>query len=140
MNLNDVPEVIRATGFKSSFLSAKRKIDANFVAESLVLVWRASSLLRVKEMRMATSSAVYRSQQPVSTISPQSDLKILVIEHDSKLLSYIRRVIENRGHDVMGCRNLPDALTRINGHGKPDVVIFDENVPSDDESVSLRDV
>jgi two-component system, NtrC family, response regulator AtoC len=92
---------------------------------------------------MASSSpSPYRSRTETDSPSPASEgcSHVLVIEHDASLLSFIRQMLERDKYLVTACTTLQDAVSRFPRSPRPDVIVFDENMPIEGSRTTLHQV
>jgi two-component system response regulator VicR len=68
-----------------------------------------------------------------SELSEKSDedddrLRVLLIEHDPKMISLVRSILTDDGYDVVGLTTADDALSQLDDLD-PDVIVLDEVMP-----------
>ena len=71
------------------------------------------------------------------TISGDGHLRVLLIEHDPKLISLVRGVLTDDGYEVVGMTAADEALAHLDDLD-PDVIVLDEVMP-DIEGLEVAD-
>jgi DNA-binding response OmpR family regulator len=71
------------------------------------------------------------------TTADDDPLRVLLIEHDPKMVALVRSILTDDGYEVVGMTAADDALTRLDDL-EPDVVVLDEVMP-DREGLEVAD-
>ena len=78
-----------------------------------------------------------RRENGVVLPSDDAGLRVLLIEHDPKMVSMVRTILADDGYDVVGLTAADDALTQLD-ELDPDVIVLDEVMP-ESEGLDVAD-
>lgn len=71
------------------------------------------------------------------TVTGHDPLRVLLIEHDPKMVSLVRNILTDDGYEVVGMTVADDALIRLDDLD-PDVIVLDEVMP-ESEGLDVAD-
>jgi two-component system, OmpR family, response regulator VicR len=63
-----------------------------------------------------------------NSVTGDARLRVLLIEHDPKMVSLVRSILTDDGYDVVGMTTAQDALNQLDDLD-PDVIVLDEVMP-----------
>jgi two-component system, OmpR family, response regulator VicR len=68
------------------------------------------------------------SELTENTAEDNDRLRVLLIEHDPKMISLVRSILTDDGYEVVGMTTADDALSQL-AELDPDVIVLDEVMP-----------
>jgi two-component system response regulator VicR len=86
---------------------------------------------------MSTGCRWKREKIEDVAVTGDNHLRVLLIEHDPKMVSLVRNILTDDGYDVVGMTVADDALIQLDDLD-PDVIVLDEVMP-ESEGLDVAD-